>query len=250
MKFYEIIHRDLKKIKGQVISIIGGGGKTSLLYKIGKELAKRNFKVILTTTTKLPPQLGTGLALTGNGNFDSELSVLLNENNIVLVAEEYYKKDALKGLSRSAVSRLGHYADIVLVEADGCRRRSLKTHKEYEPPIPAATNTVIIICGANVVGQPLNEDTVHRWELFSQKWNLPCGTVLTPEVISNELLSPYSYFRNIPLKAEIRLFVNKTDANSIGGKLLADHLITRCSYPVFSGSITENTLHRVSRESL
>ena len=39
----------------EVISIVGAGGKTSLMYALGKEL--RNKKVLLSTTTKiLPPR--------------------------------------------------------------------------------------------------------------------------------------------------------------------------------------------------
>jgi probable selenium-dependent hydroxylase accessory protein YqeC len=105
---------------------------------------------------------------------------------------------------------------------------------------------VIIICGANVVGAPLNTETVHRAELFSQKWNLPFGTVITPEIIANELLSPHSYLRNIPLRAEVRILINQCDKNPIGGRLLAEHLMRKCQYPVYLGSIQQTKLERIA----
>lgn len=249
MKFYQIIHDDLSELRGQVVSIIGGGGKSSLLLRIGEELVKENLKVILTSTTKLQAFPEMGLVLTGeNQNFVSQLKLMLDKIKIALVAQEYYKAETLKGLHKLAVQQLTKYADIVLVEADGCRQRPLKTHRDYEPPIPPTTNTVIIISGANAVGERLTEKTVHRTELFAQKWNLPDGTLLTPEIISQELLSPHSYLRNIPIQARVRFLINKSDTNSIGGKLLAEHLMRKCSYPVFLGSVTNHELKRISIE--
>ena len=37
----------------EVISLVGGGGKTALMFALGKELSSRLKGVILTTTTKI-----------------------------------------------------------------------------------------------------------------------------------------------------------------------------------------------------
>ncbi len=249
MKFCQIIHRDPQQLRGQIVSVIGGGGKSTLIERIGQELRKKDFRVILTATTKLKRLPKIGLVLSEESpNFVSELEVLLRENKIALVAQNYYKEDTLKGVSRTMVPGLTAYADIVLVEADGSRQRPLKTHKPHEPPIPVHSNTVIIVCGANVVGEPLSSKQVHRMELFAEKWNLSEGTTLTPEVVARELLSPHSYLRNVPLRAEIRYFVNKCDLNEIGGRLLAEHLMRKCPYPVFLGSLKQNQLADVRHE--
>ncbi len=39
--------------KREVISLVGGGGKTSLFFALGKELSSRGKGIILTTTTKI-----------------------------------------------------------------------------------------------------------------------------------------------------------------------------------------------------
>ncbi len=45
---------DILKLKSQgVISIIGAGGKTSLMFSLAKELSKSGKKVLTTTTTKI-----------------------------------------------------------------------------------------------------------------------------------------------------------------------------------------------------
>ncbi|MCH7523466.1 MAG: hypothetical protein IIC74_00295, partial [Bacteroidetes bacterium] len=95
-----------------------------------------------------------------------------------------------------------------------------------------------------VVGAQLDEKNVHRAELFSHKWELPFGTRLTPEIIARELLSPFSYLKNIPLYANVSILINKADKNAVGGKLLAEKLLTKCTYPIFLGSLKNNTLER------
>lgn len=246
MPFYEIIDTDLNRIKGKTISIIGGGGKSTLLQQIGKELVEKDFRVILTTTTKLQPLPNIGLVLqNGNQKFISELRLILKELRIALVAREFYQEDKLRGVGPAFAGELKKFADVVLIEADGSRQRPLKTHKEYEPVIPVTTDSVIIICGAEVVGQPLNESNVHRYELFAQKWGIPFDTVLTPEIIVKELLSPYGYLSNIPIHSNISILINKADKNPIGAKTLAETLAQKCDYPIFLGSLEENLLERI-----
>ncbi|MFQ5639127.1 MAG: selenium cofactor biosynthesis protein YqeC [bacterium] len=247
MKFYEIIHHNLTLITGQIVSIIGGGGKSSLLLQIAKELSRKDFKVVITSTTKLQPMANIGLVLTHENNHSlSEAKILLDTNGLVLIASRYYKQETLKGLDKVRVQELRHLADVVLVEADGSRQRSLKTHKSYEPPIPPASTSVVIVSGANIVGKNLNDKNVHRSELFAEKWNLQQGDILTPETICRELLSPHSYLRNIPLRAEVRFYINKSDQNPIGGQLLAEHIYRKSDYPVFLGSLKKKTVERVS----
>ncbi|HEX9654493.1 MAG TPA: selenium cofactor biosynthesis protein YqeC [bacterium] len=251
MPFYQLIHDDLSKIKGQIVSFIGGGGKSSLLQTIGKELALQNLRVVLTSTTKFQPFPQIGLVLVKDGrSYLSELKTLLDEIKVVQVAGDYHKKDRFLGVSVVTVQELSRLADVVLIEADGCRQRSLKTHRENEPVIPSFSTTIVIICGCDVVGEPLNAETVHRAQLFSEKWHLPLNEILTPEIISKELLSPKSYLRNVPIRAAIRLFISKADSNPIGGKLLSEHLLRKTEYPIFLGSIQRNQLQRVVIENL
>ncbi len=247
MKFYKIIHPDIRKLRGQVVSFIGGGGKSTLLHRIGRELARKDLKVILTTTTKMQVFPNTGLVLQQEReDYLDELQVLLEELGIVIVAKDYYKADTLSGVNTQSVQMLKRLADVVLIEADGSRQRPLKTHKLYEPPIPIITNTVVVLCAAEVVGKPLSNSTVHRAELFSEKWHLPMGTKLTPEIVANELLSAESYLKNVPIDARVAYFVNKEDKNEIGGRLLAEHLMRRCDFPVYLGSLRKKRYRAIS----
>lgn len=245
MLFHQLISSHAPDLKGQLVSVIGGGGKSTLIEKIGWELVERAFKVILTCTTKFQPIANIELILEReNPHFLPNISTSLKKNNIAAAASDFYRGETLVGLEPSNFRDLRNLADIVLIEADGCRQRCLKTHKEYEPVIPPLTSCVIIICGANVVNQPLNEENVHRSALFSQKWNLPIGSSLTPDHVANELVSESSYLKSIPQNAQVVYFINKSDLNPTGAKSLSHALQKRTSHPIFYGSLKENSLHR------
>lgn len=245
MNFFEIIDSDLDKIKNQIVAVIGGGGKSSLIYRIGTELVERDFKVILTSTTKIQSMPGIELIIQNETkDFMTSVSEILEKNKIVTLAKEKYKGEKLSGLDPETITTLRPLTDVILIEADGSRQRSLKTHKEYEPVIPPDTNTVIIICGANIVGAPLNDENVHRAELFAQKWRLSFNDLLDPEIIASELLSPDSYLRNVPPHSNVVLYINKSDLNSEGALKLVDILKQKCDYRLFSGSLLNNSLKR------
>jgi len=248
MPFYSLLDSPINSFKGQIISVIGGGGKSSLLKKIGQELVKLNLKVILTTTTKIEPFPNTGLVLLkGRGqDIREELTYMLDELKIVMVAKDRYKKDKLVGVDGEIVRKFKKYANIVLVEADGARQRPFKTHMPHEPVIPAATDKVIIVIGSEIVHQPLNDETVHRADLFAKKWNMALEAKLTRKIIAKELLSTAGYTRKIPITSNIAIFINKTDLNLDGAKSLAEYLMKKCDYPIFLGSIKNNSILQVN----
>ncbi len=249
--FYSLVHDDVQKIRRQTVAIIGGGGKSSLLKRLARELLEEHLRVIVTSTTKFQAFPKMRLVLQKNNPaYLKEVEARLDEAQIALVASDYHKaKSRLLGVDTATISQLKKHADIVLIEADGSRQRGLKTHRDYEPVIPKYTKTVIIICSADIVGESLGDDKVHRAELFARKWKLSLGAILTPEIIARELLSPHGYMRNVPIKAKVIIFINKSDRNSVGGKLLAERLVNGTDFPVFLGSLKRGRLERVTLNS-
>ncbi|TDI84129.1 MAG: putative selenium-dependent hydroxylase accessory protein YqeC [Caldithrix sp.] len=248
MPFYSLLDPPINSFKGQIISVIGGGGKSSLLKKIGRELVKLNLKVILTTTTKIEPFPNTAVVLLqGRGeDIREELTYMLDELKIIMVAKKRYHGNKLVGVNPEVVQKFKKYANIVLVEADGARQRPFKTHMPHEPVIPAATDKVIIVIGSEIVHKPLNDETVHRADLFAKKWNMELEAKLTRKIIAKELLSTAGYIGKIPLTSNVAIFINKTDLNLDRAKSLAEYLMKKCDYPIFLGSIKNNSIVQVN----
>lgn len=247
MQFLDLVHLNPTSSIGLVVSVIGGGGKTTLLDRLASECAERELSVILTSTTKF--EVNSSISRIVEDETEKFWSVLERrapDEHILAVAKgRFGGKNRLLGFNTQVVGELRRFADVVIVEADGSRQRSLKTHRQFEPVIPYETTSTIIICGADIVGEPLNDKTVHRAEMFAKKWDLRVDHTLTPEIVARELISPYSYLKNIPIHSGISIFINKADKNAVGARLLAENLKRKCEYPIFTGSLKKRQLQEV-----
>jgi probable selenium-dependent hydroxylase accessory protein YqeC len=142
-------------------SIIGGGGKTTLMLALGEELASRGHSVLITTTTHLawpaPRKYG----------FLSPTSVeqlnRLSEPGKVIIAGYPAQNGRMTGLKENFLNQAEY--DYILIEADGSARLPLKVHKETEPVIPSCTQLVIQVAGLSAIGKPA-EESVHRYGLI------------------------------------------------------------------------------------
>lgn len=152
-----------------VLAAVGGGGKTSLLYALAREVAVLGGRAIVTGTTRftpaphgwpMPPLIearpGEGTAL-----------VARNGGSVLVVAGvEPQPAGRLAPLSASEIEALTGIegVDAVLVEADGSRARPFKAPGDHEPVIPAVATHVVATVGASVLGFPLDGPRVHRPE--------------------------------------------------------------------------------------
>lgn len=199
----------------EIISFVGGGGKTTLMFRLAEELPLK-YKVVITTTTHifLPPPDKFPTVLLGKGEpvekdlagyFLSGLkpvvgSKLLEDNN---------KK--LKGITTEQLSLMQNYADFFLVEADGSKGRPLKGHLDYEPVIAGPTTVLVVVIGADVLGKSLDSRYVHRPEIVSELTGREMGSEVDPEMIAKLITHSEGILRDSPLSARVVPFINKVD---------------------------------------
>ena len=159
-------------------AIIGGGGKTTLMLALAKELAGRKHSVLLTTTTHLAwpaPKFCTMIS----PKSAEELNRAAAPGWIVLAGYPSSEK-RMVGLSPELFAQADY--DYVLCEADGSHRLPLKVHRDGEPVIPDGTGLVIQVAGLSALGKTAGE-TVHRYPLLG----LSPEEVVTPPLIARIL---------------------------------------------------------------
>ena len=129
---------ELLDVRPGVTSVIGSGGKTSLLAVLARELPGT---VVLTTTTHILPFEGMPLLVSPTA---ADVRTALAKSRVVCVGSQAEKNGKLAAPSLG-IETLATLADYVLVEADGAQRLPLKVHAPWEPVIPACSNRTILV---------------------------------------------------------------------------------------------------------
>ena len=197
-----------------VISIVGSGGKTTLMYLLARELSRKGKRVITTTTTKIfPPHPSQSPRLVTS---DSE-DVLLHKTRELIQKEKHFTlakgfmDQKLKGLSPTLIDKIHEQkiADVILVEADGAKRCPLKAPNETEPVIPTSTTLTLLVVGLDGIGKPNTEEYVFRPHYFSRLTGVKEGELITAESVSRVILHPEGLRRGTPNKAKVLPILNK-----------------------------------------
>lgn len=218
-----------------MISLVGAGGKTTLMFLLAKELVFIGRKVITTTTTKIfePSSEETNLIFIEKDETRMKEWV---KNNLHLyphltVAQERLEAGKLKGVSQGLVNDLWNLntIDVILIEADGAAGRPLKAPEEKEPVIPSETTLVIATLGIDGMGVKLNEENAFRAEQISKITGIPIGEKITEEAMSDLITHPEGIFKGAPFSSRVIAFLNKVDIPEglIKAKQLAEKVIEK-----------------------
>ena len=198
----------------EVISLVGGGGKTTLMFALGRELSCRKKGVILTTTTKIwEPTPSPALALFLSDQISEVGKWIMKSLELypyLVIATERLAHGKLQGVPPSWVEEMVSLpgVSVIIVEADGAAGRSLKAPRAGEPVLPPNTTLLVPVVGIDVLGCPLDEEHVFRSEIVARSLNTPKGTAVTQEMIAGLLPE---IIKGRPEEARVIPFINKID---------------------------------------
>jgi probable selenium-dependent hydroxylase accessory protein YqeC len=218
---------------GEVISLVGGGGKTTLMFALGRELASGGDCVVTTTTTKIlepsPSEAPLLLLAADEGELMRLLLDNLDKHRHITLASEKLTSGKLNGISPEFVVELAAFSQVsfIVVEADGAAHRSLKAPNPTEPVIPINTSLVIPVVGVDAVGCRLTEKDVFRPEIVSNLLGLPLGEIISPDAIAFLVTHHQGIIKGSPERARIVPFINKVDLDQglSKGRDLADKIL-------------------------
>ncbi len=197
--------------------LIGGGGKTSLLFALAAESVARGERVVTTTTTRIfvpaPSQSPLVVVAADEAELHCRVAAGLAAHRHVTAARALLSDGKLVGFAPEVVERLlaAGLADRVLVEADGSAGRSLKAHAAHEPVVAASAELVVAVVGLDAVGAPLDDLHVHRAALLAALLERPLGGILTAADVARAVLDPRGYRRAVPSGARFVVALTKAD---------------------------------------
>lgn len=221
-----------------VVAFVGGGGKTTAMFRLADEIVAQGGRVVTTTTTRifaaqtrLAPyavQLDTLEAL------PELLPALLDQHPHVLltgVVDDDSGKafglpaDAVEAIQAAIAPELAP----IIVEADGSRMRPFKAPADHEPVIPPTASVVVPVAGVDVIGKPLDEDHVHRAGLAAGLLGVPAGAPVTADMVARLLAHEAGGRKGVPPHARWTPLINKvesgrlSDGRAVAGALLDMH---------------------------
>lgn len=187
--------------KKHIISLVGGGGKSTLLACLADCFAARGMRAVVMTTTRMACPAHVCMSVedcrvcwargehaacgerTENGKFRAPQDALLRE----LLAE----------------------ADAVIVEADGAHMRACKAPAEHEPVILPESDVVIGVMGVEVLGGMIGE-VCHRPEHVCALLGCTEDHRLTAQDMARILTSEKGTRKNVGERA-FYVVINKCD---------------------------------------
>ena len=207
----------------ELVSIVGAGGKSTLLFSLGRDLVAAGARVILTTTTRVGAnQPAEPICWSAE---PAAVEAALGHGLPVFVAAGR-QPGKIVGPSPEAVDLLFSRtsAGYVIVEADGAAGMAIKAPAEHEPVIPSTSTTVVVVASVTAIGQPIAA-VAHRPERVAALIGAHPADRLTVQGVAAVLLHPRGGLKGIPEPARVvMLITNVTPATEEPAAVLAEVL--------------------------
>ncbi len=201
---------------GDIAAIVGAGGKTTTMFALASALEERGLRVVTTKSTTIHrPSMARAprLLISPPDRWRTELPPVLDAHPVVTVVTAAPTPRRFDGIPPELASELldASGADVLIVEADGARRRLLKAPASHEPAMPASATLVIPVACLAAVGRPLAERHVHRPERVAAILGAALNTPLTVDHVLTLLLDPRAGRKAAPATARLWPAVTATD---------------------------------------
>ncbi len=252
---------------GSVVALVGGGGKTSTLCRLCEESSRDGWRVLATTTARMKLEelvdmrevlLWDEMDTTGRTwkEYRSRSTVETDWIDEVLTGTRDDHRTPATFLGRSVmrdklvglpVEHLGELLsrltwDLVVVEADGSRGRSIKGHRLGEPVLPLCASHCVIVLGADGLDTPVNDDHCHRPEVIVDLLGIAWGHPITPRHFVDLLMHPRGLLSKIPGDMHVVVYVNKVPIGREhdSANQLAREILDRCSQRIPRVAVGDN----------
>lgn len=210
---FMLLSKALRVSRNPCIAFVGAGGKTTAMFQLARELIRNYPAAVVTAAT----HLGAWQIPLADHHFivrspDDLAHIEIRDITLITGTID---SDRTNPIAEDVLSRLHAEAKErgipLLIEADGSRRKPLKAPAEHEPAIPEFAETVVVVAGLSALGQPLDEDHVHRSGLFARLSGLQMNDIITTDALARVLTHPQGGLKNIPPASRRTVILNQAD---------------------------------------
>lgn len=214
------------------IAVVGGGGKTTIMFRLAAEALARGRKAVVGGTTRFtPPRFGPMpqiVLIPAEANPIEPVRRALRDAPVITCTAGQGDKGRWLPISTEQADVIAALPEVglLVLEADGSRNRPFKAPGRDEPVIPASTTLVVAVAGLDVVGRPLDDESVHRPEAVARLTGMALGEPLEPNRIAEVLWHVEGGRKGLPPGARWAVVLNKAEhERAFWGGMVAGRLL-------------------------
>ncbi len=199
MRIFASIYEDVWTASGlscekqPVVSVVGAGGKSSLIQHFSDCLNQRKIRHIIATTTHMWPM--------DPGEYGSREGALNAEGKVMPPSEEEWV-------------RIFECGCPVLIEADGSKGLPCKAPQVWEPVLRGETTHVFAVLGASCLGKKI-KDICHRPECVADVLACSLEHILDTDDLQKLFMSEYGLYKNVSDHSKYYCVINQVDDDEI-----------------------------------
>ena len=186
------------------ICLVGGGGKTTVMYELAAAWAASGRKVlVLTSTHILRP---------ADGSFAADVPAVQNlwqQGRYAGIGTPEPATGKLTAPPQGLYNELQLQADVILCEADGSRHKPCKAPAAHEPVLLPDCDMVLAVAGMDALGYSLAQ-ACQRPQLAAELLGCSLDSVIDEQMLAALLLSEQGARKNVGARAYY-IVLNKCD---------------------------------------
>ena len=201
----------LEENENVLLCLVGGGGKTTTLFKLADCLKACGKRVLVTTTTAIFVPEADRYDTLALGEFPKWNGVA--EGTVTVAGRGISAEGKLLGMDPDRVDAIHQERkfDCILVEGDGSKRRPIKAPASHEPVIPGRTTHLVGVIGIDAIGKPADAGTAFRLDRFCEVTGLHPNEIIDVPAVCRLIVSKSGIFKSAPEQSRKILILNKAD---------------------------------------
>lgn len=190
--------------KKHTICLVGGGGKTTVMYELAAMWAACGRKVLVLTSTHILCPV--------DGSFAADAATVHNlwqQRRYVVIGTPEFATGKLTAPPQDLYEALQLQADVILCEADGSRHHPCKVPAAHEPVLLPDRDIVLAVAGMDALGNSLQQ-ACQRPQLAAELLGCSAEKISDAQMLASLLLSEQGARKNVGARAYY-IVLNKCD---------------------------------------
>lgn len=190
--------------KKHTICLVGGGGKTTVMYELAAAWAACGRKVLVLTSTHILRSV--------DGSFAADVPAVQNlwqQGRYAVIGNPELATGKLTAPPQFLYEAMKPQADVILCEADGSKHHPCKAPAAHEPVLLPDSDIVLAVAGMDALDNSLQQ-ACQRPQLAAELLGCSAEKIIDAQMLAALLLSEQGARKNVGARAYY-IVLNKCD---------------------------------------